>query len=117
MGSVAGLSRSTCPHGRTPSTCLICQALDASELSDARRRREKPERRAGGLRGPNAVGGSLSWTVAKFGILAVVALVAVSWAAALLWTALRVLELLAVAFVVGWVCWRLGVRHGRRNPG
>lgn len=108
MGSVAGLSRSTCPHGRTPSTCLICQALDASELSDARRERAKPER--GG-------GGSLGWMVAKFGILAVVALVAVSWAAALLWTVLRVLELLAVAFVVGWVCWRLGVRHGRRNPG
>ena len=108
MGSVAGLSRSTCPHGRTPSTCLICQALDASELPDARRRPQTPERRAGG---------SLSWTVAKVGILAVVALVAVSWAAALLWTALRVLELLAVAVVVGWVCWRLGVRHGRRNPG
>ena len=108
MGSVAGLSRSTCPHGRTPSTCLICQALDAGELSDARRRAERPERK---------VGGSLSWTIAKLGILAVVALVAISWAAALLWTALRVLELLAVAVVVGWVCWRLGVRHGRRNPG
>ena len=105
---MAGLSRSTCPHGRTPSTCLICQALDASELSDARRQREKPER--GG-------GGSLSWTVAKFGMLALVVLVAVSWAAALFWTVLRVLELLAVAFVVGWACWRLGVRHGRRNPG
>ena len=108
MGSaMAGLSRSTCPHGRTPSTCLICQALDASELSEARRRREKPERRAG----------SLSWTVAKFGIVAVVAVVALSWVAALFWTVLRVLELVAVAVVVGWVCWRLGVRHGRRNPG
>ena len=105
---MAGLSRSTCPHGRTPSTCLICQALDASELSDARRRRTTPER--GG-------GGSLSWTVAKFGILAVVALVALSWAAAFFWAALRILELVAVAVVVGWVCWRLGVRHGRRNPG
>lgn len=106
--TMAGLSRSTCPHGRTPSTCLICQALDAGELSEARRRREKPERRGGG---------SLSWTVAKLGILAVVALVAVSWAAALLWTVLRVLELVAVAVVAGWVCWRLGVRHGRRHPG
>ena len=107
MGAMSGLSRSTCPHGRTPSTCLICRALDAGELSDARRRQPSPERRAGG---------SLSWTVAKLGILAVVALVAISWAAALLWTALRVLELLAVAVVVGWVCWRLGVRHGQRNP-
>jgi Flp pilus assembly protein TadB len=104
---MAGLSRSTCPHGRTPSTCLICQALDAGELSDARRR-AAPEQRAGG---------SLNWTVAKFGIVAVLALVVVSWAAAFFWAALRILELLAVAVVVGWVCWRLGVRHGRRNPG
>jgi Flp pilus assembly protein TadB len=105
---MAGLSRSTCPHGRTPSTCLICQALDAGELSEARRERAKPDRRGAG---------SLSWTVAKFGIVAVVALVALSWAAALFWTVLRVLELVAVAVVVGWACWRLGVRHGRRNPG
>ncbi len=104
---MTGLSRSTCPHGRTPSTCLICQALDASELPDARRRRAAPETRSGG---------SLTWTVAKFGIVAVVALVAISWAAALLWTALRVLELVAVAVVAGWICWHLGVRHGRRHP-
>ena len=106
---MAGLSRSTCPHGRTPSTCLICQALDASELSEGRPRRAKatPER---------ASGGSLSWAVAKLGIAAVVVLVVVSWAAALLWTVVRVVELLAVAFVAGWICWRLGVRHGRRHP-
>jgi Flp pilus assembly protein TadB len=103
---MAGLSRSTCPHGRTPSTCLICQALDAGELSDARRR-ATPERRAGG---------SLSWTVAKFGIVAVLALVVLSWAAAFFWAALRILELVAVAVIVGWACWRLGVRHGRRHP-
>jgi Flp pilus assembly protein TadB len=83
---MAGLSRSTCPHGRTPST---------------------PERRAGG---------SLSWTVAKFGIVAVLALVVLSWAAAFFWAALRILELVAVAVIVGWACWRLGVRHGRRHP-
>ena len=108
MGAMSGLSRSTCPHGRTPSTCLICQALEAGELSQARRRRAGAERRSGG---------ALSWTVAKVGILAVVALVALSWAAAFFWAAVRILELVAVAVVVGWVCWRLGVRHGRRNPG
>lgn len=104
---MAGLSRSMCPHGRTPSTCLICQALDAGELSDAPSRRETPERRDGG---------SLSWTVAKLGIVAVLALVVVSWAAAFFWAAFRILELVAVAVIVGWVCWRLGVRHGRRHP-
>ncbi len=105
---MASLSRSTCPHGKTRSTCAICQALDATDLSDDRRRRATPERSGGG---------SLGWTVAKLGIVALVVLFVVSWAAALLWTVVRIVELVAVAVIAGWVCWRLGVRHGRRHPG
>ncbi len=102
---MTGLSRSICPHGRTPSTCLICQAL-ASELSEERRRATADRR----------TGRSLTWTAAKFGIVAVLVVVLVSWAAAFLWAAVRILELAAVAVVAGWVCWRLGVRYGRRHP-
>ncbi len=105
---MADLSRRTCPHGNAPSTCLICQALDVSELSDSRRPRATPARSAGR---------SLGWTVATFGIVALVVLFVVSWAAALLWTVVRIVELVAVAVIAGWVCWRLGVRHGRRHPG
>ncbi|HWC11413.1 MAG TPA: hypothetical protein VG455_09345 [Acidimicrobiales bacterium] len=105
---MANLSKGTCPHGRTPSTCLVCQALDASELSDARRR-ARPERRAGWSPG-------VSWSLAKLAVVAVVVVLVVSWAAAFVWAALRILELMAVAVIAGWVCWRLGVRHGRRHP-
>lgn len=55
-------------------------------------------------------------------VLAVLAVVAVggllvfTWVAALAWAVIRLVELVAVAFVSGWVCWRLGVRHGRRHP-
>ncbi len=105
---MAGLSRSMCPHGSTRSACPICQALDLSELSEGRRSRSTPQRGSGS---------SLSWTAAKFGIAAIVVLFLVSWVAAFFWAALRIIELVAVAVVAGWICWRLGVRHGRRNPG
>ncbi len=94
-----------CPHGKTPSTCLICQALDAGELTDRGVRPEPRTRRSPG------------WKVAKLGIVAVVSVLVASWLAAILWAAARTLELVAVAMVTGWVCWRLGVRHGRRDPG
>ncbi|HEX2192756.1 MAG TPA: hypothetical protein VHH09_06140 [Acidimicrobiales bacterium] len=100
---MASLSRGLCPHGRTPSTCLVCQALDAADVPAGRRPR-RPQR-------------SASWTVAKLAVVAVVAVLVVSWAAAFVWAAVRILELVAVAVLTGWVCWRLGVRHGRRHPG
>ncbi len=103
---MAGLSRSTCPHGNTPSTCAICQALDITEPSGGRRARLAPERRAGR---------SLGWSVVTLAVVAVVALVVVSWVAAFVWAALRILELVAVAIVAGWVGWKVGVRHGRRS--
>ena len=93
-----------CPHGMTPSACAICRALDAGEL--ARAGRVAPQRRTG--RSP-------AWTAAKLGIVAVGVVLVVSWLAAILWAAVRILELVAVAVIVGWVCWRLGVRHGRRE--
>ena len=104
---MASLSKGICPHGRTPSTCLICQALDAGELPGYGPQ-ATPER------GP---GRSLTWTVAKLAIVAVIVVLVLSWAAAFLWAAVRILELVAVAVVAGWVCWRLGVRHGRHHPG
>jgi hypothetical protein len=47
------------------------------------------------------------------GVIAV--LVALSWVVAVVWAVLRIVELVAVAFVFGWVGWKLGVRHGRRT--
>lgn len=36
------------------------------------------------------------------------------WVVAIVAVALRLIELVAVAVVAGWVGWRLGVVHGRR---
>ena len=46
--------------------------------------------------------------------MAVVGFVVVGWVAATFFAVLRIIELLAVAAIAGWVGWKLGVRQGRR---
>lgn len=100
----------TCSHGMAPTTCLICQTLTPTP---SRRGRIRPVE--GGAPAPrrSPVLGSALVVMAVAGLLA---LLLVSWFAALAWALFRLLELVAVAAVAGWIGWRLGVRHGRRHP-
>ncbi len=89
-----------------PESCQICRVLDGGTNVPERRGRPAPEpreRRRGGV--------GLGLTV--IGVVAV--LVALSWVVAVVWAVLRIVELVAVAFVFGWAGWKLGVRHGRRT--
>jgi small-conductance mechanosensitive channel len=46
-------------------------------------------------------------------VAAIIGFVVLGWIAAAVFAVLRILELVAVAFVAGWVGFRLGVRRGR----
>jgi lysylphosphatidylglycerol synthetase-like protein (DUF2156 family) len=102
-----------CPHGMTSATCLICETLTPSRAARGRAARARSEaareparRRSVGV-GP---------TVVVLAVVAIAGLLVVSWVAAFAWALIRLVELVAVATVAGWVGWRLGVRHGRRHP-
>jgi lysylphosphatidylglycerol synthetase-like protein (DUF2156 family) len=97
-----------CPHGLTTGTCLICQTLTPSPSARALPEddRRPPRRRSFGV----------GATLAVLAVVAVAGLLVVSWVAAFAWAVIRLVELVAVALVAGWVGWRLGVRHGRRHP-
>ena len=60
---------------------------------------------------------SLPGGLATIAVVAIVGFVVVGWVAAAFFAVLRIVELLAVALVAGWVGWQLGVRHGRRQSG
>ncbi len=92
----------------TPGACLICETLVPGPAPEARARQWRaPDGRPSSSLGP---------TVAVLAIAAVAGLLLVSWVAAFAWAVFRLLELVAVAVVAGWVGWRLGIRHGRRHP-
>ena len=92
------MSAPTCPHGLATGTCQICRVLEPTSVPS-------PARRRTGLTG----------RVVGVGVLALVAFVAFGWVAAAFFVVLRILELIAVAAGAGWVGWKLGVRHGRRQ--
>jgi Flp pilus assembly protein TadB len=98
------VNSTTCPHGLPRSTCEICRILEPTAVPD-RGARRRPARRPGG-----GLGGSLA-TVA---IVAVVGFVVLGWVAAAFFAVLRILELVAVAAVAGWVGYQVGVRRRRR---
>ncbi|MDQ4132983.1 MAG: hypothetical protein M3179_07180 [Actinomycetota bacterium] len=98
----------TCPHGMTASSCLICQTLSpARRPESAESAGASPARR---WRRWRTTGGGLAILVAGLA-----ALLAVSWVAALVWSLLRVVELVLMGAVCGWIGWRLGMAHGRRQ--
>jgi hypothetical protein len=110
-GSIAN---ATCPHGFAPGSCLICQTLGAS--SPVAAGATKVEVLTG--RSPRRPRSRLTLGTRVIGVaaIAVAAVLVVGWVAALIWAALRVVELIGAVVVSGWVGWRLGVRHGRRHP-
>jgi hypothetical protein len=95
------VSSSTCPHGLTRDTCQICRVLEPTAVPGGR----APDR------GRGRFGGNL----AVVAVVAVVGFVVFGWVAAAFFAVLRIVELLAVALVAGWVGWKLGVQHGRRQ--
>jgi hypothetical protein len=92
----------TCPHGLPPKTCQICRVLEPTAVPACRSGR-RPATRRGGL------GGNL----AALAVVAVVGFVVVGWVAAAFFAVLRIVELLAVAAVAGWVGFKLGVHRGK----
>jgi hypothetical protein len=96
------MATATCPHGFAQGSCLICRTLTPDTKVEVLTGRV-PQRHLG----TRLIG---------LAAVAVAAVLVVGWVAALVWAALRVVELLGVAVVTGWAGWRLGVRHGRRHP-
>lgn len=95
------VSRPLCPHGLARDTCQICQVLEPTAV---------PADRRPGL-GRAGLGGNL----AVVAVAAVVGFLVVGWVAAAFFAVLRIVELLAVAGVAGWVGFKLGVQQGKRR--
>ena len=94
----------TCPHGLPPKTCQICRVLKPTTVPAGRSGRPPSTRRGG-------VGGNL----AVVAVVAIVGFVVVGWVAAAFFAVLRIVELLAVAGVAGWVGFKVGVQKGKRQ--
>ena len=124
MGQDGGVA-STCVHGFAPADCLICRTLGASTKT------ADPPRRAGRrppdpptptvavtpteilkpARPPRRFGGHVAMVVA--GALAIaLAFVLLS---GIVFTILRLLELVVVAAGAGWVGYRLGYLRGKHH--
>jgi hypothetical protein len=121
-----------CPHGFSPTECLICEALGtgdahstttATKPAKGRRARNAradqgavvpsqilaPDQRRGGRR--RSTGGSLA-AIAIGLVIAVIAAVAL---AGVVFTILRIFELVLVAAAAGWVGYHLGHFRGVRQ--
>lgn len=98
------VSPATCPHGLPAKNCQICRVLDPTAVPAGRAGRRPAGERAG-------LGGNL----AVVAVVAVVGFVVLGWVMAAFFAVLRVVELMAVAAVAGWVGFKLGERQGRRR--
>lgn len=137
-GGVTG----TCIHGFAPGTCLICQTLDGAETKRGRtkasvtQRQVTPattapavpavasehaatsRRRSGPRVLPEAPrNGSSPFKLAAVAV-AVVAVVIVAWVALhVVFAVLRIVELIGVALIAGYLGWLAGVHRGRKDAG
>ena len=90
----------SCPHGLDRATCEICQVLDPTVLPA---RARQPARR-----------GAFPGGLATVAVVVIVGFVVLSWVAAAFFAVIRIVELLAIALVAGWVGFQLGTRRPRR---
>jgi len=126
-----------CPHGLTPSECLICQTLrmqpepEAEVRTRGRRRtgKESPDVAVGSPTGQSAVQPDAVYPAAlhirrpgsvgtHFALLAAAIAVIglVTWiVAGVVFAVLHLIEILLVAGVAGWAGYRLGHYRGRRK--
>ncbi len=127
----------SCPHGMTPSACLICQTLgmqpepEVEVKTRPRRRAEKdasevalpgqgapsavqPDAiyQAGRhIRRPGSVGTHFALLVAAIAVIGLV-----TWiVAGVVFAVLHLIEIILVAAVAGWAGYRLGHYRGRRK--
>ncbi len=108
----------TCPHGLDARTCLICSTLGTT-----------PTQTTISSTGPSAVPGgrvevvrtrSMRRSGRGLGLVGwLVVLIALAllgwWVLGLIWAVLRVVELVAVGLVCGYVGYKLGVISGRHQ--
>jgi len=97
------MSSTTCPHGLSRANCEICRILEPSSVPDA------PHRT------PARAGGRFPAGLATVAIVMIVGFLVVGWVSAAVWAVLRILQLVAVAAVAGWIGYQLGVRRAGRG--
>jgi hypothetical protein len=123
----------TCPHGMTPSQCLICKTLQMQPQAEARpstrsRARKQsdiaPSRSTGYPVQPDVIyqGGQPVHRSRLLGaqfvmLLAAIAVIGlVTWiVAGAVFAMLHVIEIIVVAGVAGWAGYRLGHYRGRKR--
>lgn len=100
-----------CPHGLAPGACEICRVLGTGPAVPGPAR--VPAGRLG-VRLARPGGGGAGLVVS--GVAVLVALVVLSQVLAAAWALFRLLQVVAVAAVSGWIGYRVGVAAGRRRP-
>ena len=119
----------TCIHGYPPGACLICQTLGhgpaVPELGHTRTRRRRStsvEPTAGASRAVQpdedrapSRRGSLGLRLTGLALAVVITVLVMWWVIGLVWAVLHILELVAIALAAGYVGFRVGTAHGRRD--
>lgn len=129
---------SACIHGFAPGTCLICQTLDrptqtksapavrpatpgrpAAPGRPPARGRRAPAQATTGPRVVPTQGPGTSGAVKLLVLaVAVVGVIVVAWTVLhIVFAVIRVIELIGVALVAGYIGWLAGVWHGHRTAG
>ena len=115
-----------CPHGFSPSECLICRTLGTQPQVQVETGRGTPVRAPDGRQEParpdqvytpDTRRPSRSLTsYAVLGVAGLIVVVVAAWlVAGIVVGLLHALELVIVAAVVGWACYRIGHYRGRRQ--
>jgi len=115
-----------CPHGFSPSECLICRTLGTKPQVQVETGRGAPARAPDGRQEParpdqvyppdtRRPGRSLT-SYAVLGVAGLIVVVVAAWlVAGIVVGLLHALELVIVAAVVGWACYRIGHYRGSRQ--
>jgi len=126
----------TCPHGLSPSQCLICKTLQMQPQPESRSSRQLGTRKSSGA-GPSSPSGGYSVQPdvvypggqpvqrsrllgAQFVLLvaAIAVIGLVTWiVAGAVFAMLHLIEIIVVAGVAGWAGYRLGHYRGRKRGG
>lgn len=97
----------TCPHGLAAGTCEICRVLGTGPTATAVPVPSHPRR----LPRPGTAG----LGVAAAGVAVLISFVVLSQVLAAAWALFRLVQVVAVAAVSGWIGYRVGVASGRRG--
>jgi len=117
----------TCAHGFDPAECLICRTLGSSTATAERPRDHRHRSGPATAVTPSQVqtapptapkprpGRRMGTHLAMVVVASAVIVLAVILASGVLFTALRLFELVVVALGAGWVGYRLGYLRGSRQ--